>query len=159
MPDEQNHLQLTRRIVGGYLRHNQLAADQLPSLISTVHAALAGLGKPVPEAVAERTPAVSIRRSITPNFVVCLDCGHRAKLLKRHLTMAHGLTADAYRARWNLPSDHALVAPAYSARRSGLAKELGFGRRGRAFSKIAMVPETKSEAAGTTEIGSDADLT
>jgi predicted transcriptional regulator len=76
-----------------------------------------------------------------------MDCGYRAKVLKRHLTVAHGLTVDAYRARWNLPGDHVLVAPAYSERRSGLAKELGLGRRGSASAKIAMVTEAIADTA------------
>jgi predicted transcriptional regulator len=87
---------------------------------------------------------VSIRRSVQRDYVVCLDCGYRGQMIRRHLMTAHGLTVDAYRARWNLPRDHALVAPAYSERRSGLAKQLGLGRHGRASAEVAMVPETET---------------
>jgi predicted transcriptional regulator len=128
MPDEQNYLQLARRIVGGYLRHNQVAADQLPSLISTVHQALTGLGKPAAEAPTERTPAVSARRSVHRDYVVCMDCGWKGQMLKRHLTTAHGLSVPEYRARWNLTADHPMTAPGYSERRSTMAKQFGLGR-------------------------------
>jgi predicted transcriptional regulator len=90
---------LAVKIVSAYLRRNQVAADQLASLISTVHQALADLGKPASEAVVERTPAVSIRRSVQRDFVVCIECGWRGKMVRRHLGTAHGLTVDAYRRR------------------------------------------------------------
>jgi predicted transcriptional regulator len=132
MPDEQPAAaadrELTAEIVVAYVRRNQINAEQLGTLISTVHQAVADLGKPAAEAVVERTPAVSIRRSIQRDFVVCIECGWRGQMVRRHLTTAHGLTVDQYRARWNLPRDHAMVAPAYSERRSGLAKQLGLGR-------------------------------
>lgn len=134
MPDELSvapaNRELAAKIVGAYVRRNQIATDQLASLISTVHRALARLGKPA-EAVVERTPAVSIRRSIQPDRVICMDCGWKGTMLRRHLTTAHGLTPDAYRARWKLPRDHAMTAPAYSERRSTMAKDLGLGRGGR----------------------------
>jgi predicted transcriptional regulator len=123
--------ELTTNIVAAYLRHNQIGADQLPVLILTVHQALTSLGKPAAEVNGERIPAVPIRRSVHRNFVVCLDCGWKGQMLKRHLSTAHGLTVEDYRARWNLPREHALTAPAYSERRSGLAKQIGLGRRGR----------------------------
>src|ERR1700736_3997534 len=98
MPDEaptaSANRELTAEIVAAYLRRNQTAFDQLATLISTVHQAVAGLGKPPAEAVVERTPAVSIRRSITANSVICLDCGWKGQMLRRHLTTAHGLTAE-----------------------------------------------------------------
>jgi predicted transcriptional regulator len=134
-------------VVSAYLRRNQVAADQLASLISTVHQALADLGGPAEEAPVERTPAVSIRRSVQRDYVVCIECGWRGKMVRRHLGTAHRLTVDAYRARWNLSRDHAMVAPAYSARRSGLAKELGLGRHGRASAEVAMVPEAETATA------------
>jgi predicted transcriptional regulator len=146
MPDEPPTAsvdrELTAEIVAAYLRRNQTAFDQLATLISTVHQALAGLGKPVAEAVVEQTPAVSIRRSITANSVICLDCGWKGQMLRRHVATAHGLTVDLYRARWNLSRDHALVAPAYSERRSGLAKQLGLGRTRGASAETTAAPET-----------------
>jgi predicted transcriptional regulator len=104
MADDNNATRnrlLAAQIVGAYLRHNQVAADQLPSVISTVHEALSGLGKPAEVAV-ERTPAVSIRRSVHSDYVVCLDCGWKGQMLRRHLTTRHGLTAEEYRRRWHL---------------------------------------------------------
>ncbi len=125
--------ELTTNIVAAYVRCNQIGADQLPVLISTVHQALSSLGGPAPEAGGERTPAVPIRRSVHRDYVVCLECGWHGKTLRRHLAAGHGLTVEQYRARWNLPRDHPMTAPSYSERRSGLAKQLGLGRgRGRA---------------------------
>jgi predicted transcriptional regulator len=133
MPDEpptaSNNRKLTAEIVAAYARRNQIDTDQLASLISTIHQALANLGKPAPEAPAERNPAVSARQSVQRDYVVCMDCGWKGSILKRHLTAAHGLTTDEYRARWNLKSDHPVTAPGYSERRSTMAKQLGFGRR------------------------------
>jgi predicted transcriptional regulator len=126
-------IELTTDIVAAYVRRNQIGADQLPALISNAHQALIGLGKPATEANQERTPAVPIRRSVGRDYVVCLECGWRGLILRRHLTTGHGLTVEQYRARWNLTHDHPITAPSYSERRSGLAKELGFGRGGRSL--------------------------
>ncbi len=134
MPDEPNHLQLASRIVSGYLRHNPVAAEQLPSLISTVHQALTSLGKPSELDQTARPPAVSIRRSVQQEFVVCLECGWRGLMLRGHLRARHNFSPEQYRARWKLPRDHALVAPAYSERRSRLAKQIGLGRARRGAS-------------------------
>jgi predicted transcriptional regulator len=140
MPDEPPSLTLDRglttNIVAAYVRHNQIGADQLPVLISTVHLALVGLGKPATEAEVERTPAVTIRQSVHRDYVVCLDCGWRGQMLKRHLATAHGLTVEQYRLRWTLLREHPITAPSYSERRSGLAKQIGLGRgRGRRASR------------------------
>jgi predicted transcriptional regulator len=127
---------LTTNIVAAYVRHNQIGADQLSVLISTVHQALVGLGKPAAETEIERTPAVPIRQSVHRDYVVCLECGWRGKMLKRHLATGHGLTVEQYRARWNLSREHPMTAPSYSERRSGLAKQIGLGRgRGRRASR------------------------
>lgn len=132
MPDEtpaaQTNRALTAEIVAAYARRNQIATDQLASLISTVHRALANLGKPETETLAERKPAVSARQSVQRDYVVCMDCGWRGKMLRRHLTAAHGLTIDEYRARWHLKPDHPVTAPGYSERRSTMAKQIGLGR-------------------------------
>ena len=128
--------QLTTNIVAAYVRRNQIGADQLPILISTVHQALATLGKPVAELDRERTPAVPIRRSVHRDYIVCLECGWRGKMLKRHLATGHGLTVEQYRARWNLTRQHLMTAPGYSEQRSSLAKQIGLGRgRGRSASR------------------------
>ena len=127
-PSASVNRKLTTAIVAAYVRRNQIGADELPVLISTVHQALATLGKPVAELDRERTPAVPIRRSVHRDYVVCLECGWRGKMLRLHLATGHRLTVEQYRARWNLPREHQMVAPAYSERRSSLAKQLGLGR-------------------------------
>jgi predicted transcriptional regulator len=147
MPDEPPPASLDRElitnIVTAYVRRNQIASDQLATLISTVHQALAGLGKSKTETEMERTPAVAIRQSVHRDYVVCLDCGWRGQMLKRHLASGHGLSVDQYRARWNLSREHPITAPSYSERRSGLAKELGLGRGRRSPEKVeAVVPKT-----------------
>jgi predicted transcriptional regulator len=153
MSDEQPSIsvdrELTAEIVAAYVRRNPTTADQLGTLIAMVHQAIAGLGKPPGEPTGQRTPAVPIRRSVTPNFVVCLDCGWRGQMLKRHIGSAHGLGVDAYRARWSLPHDHAMTAPAYSERRSTMAKQLGLGRGGGMASVEASAPATPKGPAST----------
>jgi predicted transcriptional regulator len=139
MPDEQPS-EFTAKIVAAFLRRNQLGADQLASLITTVHAALQQLGKPAAEVVIERTPAVTIRRSVQHDRVTCLECGWSGSVLRRHLTTRHRLTPDQYRARWKLPADHPLTAPDYSERRSTMAKQFGLGRGGRSVSVEAPEP-------------------
>ena len=120
---------LTTDIVAAYVRRNQIGADQLPVLISTVHQALIGLGKPATETEMERTPAVPVRRSVHRDYVGCLKCGWRGQMLRRHLATAHGLSVDQYRPRWSLPREHPITAPGYSDRRSTLAKQAWFGAR------------------------------
>jgi len=136
MPDEPPSptldRKLTTNIVAAYVRRNQIGADQLPVLISTVHQALAAVGKPVAELDRDRTPAVPIRQSVHRDYVVCLECGWRGQMVRRHLATGHGLSVDQYRARWNLPREHPMTAPAYSEQRSSLAKLIGLGRGRRA---------------------------
>jgi predicted transcriptional regulator len=145
LPDEPRSPTLDRglatNIVAAYVRHNQIGADQLPIVISTVHQALAGLGKSKAKTEMERTPAIPIRRSVHQDYVVCLECGWRGKMLKRHLATGHGLTVEQYRARWNLRREHPMTAPAYSERRSGLAKEIGLGQLG-GGSRTTAAPKT-----------------
>ena len=130
---------LTAKIVGSYVRHHTTAAGQLSDLITTVQLALGGLGQPNhPEEL--RTPAVSVRRSVQQDYVVCLDCGHRGKTLRRHINRQHGLSRDEYRERWGLRNDHPLTAPAYTERRSILAKEFGLGRKPKAQVGSAVSP-------------------
>jgi predicted transcriptional regulator len=123
---------LVTEIVSSYVARNRIAVDQIGNVIATVHQTLSGLGAntPAPAPATERlTPAVPIRRSVHPEYVVCLECGFRAQILRRHLQSMHSLDAAAYRARWKLPSDHPLTAPAYSAQRAAMAKQHGLGRR------------------------------
>jgi predicted transcriptional regulator len=121
---------LVAKIIASYVSHHNLTPEQIPDLIAAVHRSIAGLGQPV-ETQAAPTPAVSVRRSVQRDVVVCLDCGWKGKMLRRHLTTQHGLTGDEYLKRWGLPGDHPLTAPNYSVQRSNLAKELGLGRGGR----------------------------
>jgi predicted transcriptional regulator len=116
------------QIIASYVRNHSLAPEQLSALIVSVQQALRDLGKPV-QVPAPRIPAVPIRRSVQHDHVVCLECGFRGKTLRRHLGTRHGLQIAEYLRRWDLPSDHPLTAPAYSAQRSTMAKELGLGRK------------------------------
>ncbi len=136
---------LTTNIVAAYVRKNQIAPDQLGALISTVHQALSGLGKPAADTEGERTPAVPIQRSVHRDYVVCLECGWRGQMLKRHLATGHGLTVEQYRARWNFPRDHPMTAPGYSERRSTLALEFGLGRTRGGSAETTAVPEAVTE--------------
>jgi predicted transcriptional regulator len=140
------HRDLTANIVAAYVRRNQVTSDQLATLISTVHVALSGLGKAAAEAEVGRTPAVLIRRSVHRDYVVCLECGWRGQILKRHLATGHGLNVDQYRVRWQLPRDHPPTAPGYSERRSSFAKQLGLGR-GRNASRKKPEPVTPENPA------------
>jgi predicted transcriptional regulator len=148
MPEELPSASINRehaaKIAAAFVRRNQIGAEQLPILISTVHQALATVGKPVAEIGGERTPAVPIRRSVHRDYVVCLECGWRGQMLKRHLATGHGLTVEQYRARWSLRSDHRITAPGYSERRSGFAKQIGLGRGRRASREEpeAVAPDT-----------------
>src|ERR1700757_4675556 len=116
------------KIIASYVGNHTVSAEQLSALIVSVDHAIRNLGTPVQPAV-PRPPAVPIRRSVQPDHVVCLECGFRGKTLRRHLGTRHGLRVAEYLRRWELPSDHALTAPAYSEQRSSMAKELGLGRK------------------------------
>jgi predicted transcriptional regulator len=119
---------LTADIVTAHVANNNIDGTALPSLISSVYGALAGLGTPaVVEARPE--PAVSVRSSIKNDHIVCLECGTKMKMLKRHLMTDHGLSPDDYRARFSLPNDYPLVAPDYAEKRRELAKKIGLGRK------------------------------
>jgi predicted transcriptional regulator len=149
MPEDQQPMsvnqELTTQIVAAYVRRNQVAARDLSALISTVYEALGRLGVPPAESEITRTPAVSIRRSVHRDYVVCLDCGWKGQVLRRHLT-THGLSVEEYRARWKLPADHAMTAPVYSERRSTMAKETGLGRTRTVTAETTAIPETKTAA-------------
>jgi predicted transcriptional regulator len=136
-------LDLTAKIVSGYVANNNLPAGELGALIRSTHAALLRLSSQ-PEAVeaAPLIPAVPIRRSVTPDAIICLEDGKSFKSLKRHLTKL-GITPEQYRAKWGLPSDYPMVAPNYAEARSALAKSIGLGRKmggGRAAPKASRAP-------------------
>ncbi len=134
-------LRLVAEIVRSYVAHNSVSVDQLSGLISEVHRSLDGLGREAPLQGA-LVPAVPIKRSVQRDHVVCLECGFRSQMLRRHLRIKHGLEVADYRARWKLSTDHPIIAPSYSARRSALAKELGLGRPPRQADPSPPVPKT-----------------
>ena len=125
-------VELAADIVSAYVTKNPLPMSDLPALINEVHAALVTVASGTAEPAAEaRKPAVSIRRSITPDYIICLDDGKKFKSLKRHLRTQYDLTPEQYRERWDLPPDYPMVAPNYAKARSELAKEKGLGQQGR----------------------------
>jgi|AGTN01.1.fsa_nt_gi Predicted transcriptional regulator len=134
-------LTLASKIVNAYLQANTLPMQQIPALIVEVAQALKQVGTPAPQTVPP-VPAVPVGRSVTADAVICLECGVRQKTLRRHLSAAHDLSPEQYRARWNLPSDYPLVAPDYAKRRSELALESGLGGR-RAAETAETAAETK----------------
>ncbi|MBX3595903.1 MucR family transcriptional regulator [Sphingomonas sp.] len=123
---------LTADIVAAHVSNNSVAVSDLPLLISNVHGALAGLGGATPEPEQKKQePAVSIRSSIKPDYIVCLEDGKKLKMLKRHLMTHYQMTPDQYRAKWNLPADYPMVAPNYAEQRRSLAKKIGLGTKRR----------------------------
>jgi len=122
---------LTADIVSAHVSNNSVAVNDLPTLIQNVHMALSGLGKVQEEAPAKQDPAVSIRSSIKPDYVVCLEDGLKMKMLKRHLMTDHGMTPDQYRQKWGLGPDYPMVAPNYAEQRRTLAKKIGLGTKRR----------------------------
>lgn len=131
MVDDSPRFLLTRTadIVTAHVANNSLAASDLAGLIADVHAALAGLGAPVAEPVAALKPAVSVRASVKPGHIICLEDGKVMTMLKRHLMAEHGMTPADYRAKWKLPADYPMVAPDYAEKRRALAVKAGLGRK------------------------------
>ena len=120
-------LHMTAEVAAAYVSNNSLSVGQLSEVIRTIHSALTALDGA--GGVAEPpTPAVPIRKSVTPDYIVCLEDGKKLKMLKRHLRSTYSLTPDQYRARWGLPADYPMVAPTYAAQRSAFAKKIGLGR-------------------------------
>ena len=126
----QNVRRLAAEIVAAYVGANTIAAGQLPELIRSVVTTLSGLEGGVEEAVVEPPkPPVSIRRSVTPDYLICLEDGKKLKMLKRHLRTTYNMSPKDYREKWGLPADYPMVAPNYAARRSEFAKKIGLGRK------------------------------
>ncbi|CAK0739898.1 MucR family transcriptional regulator [Azospirillaceae bacterium] len=123
-------IELTAQIVAAYVSRNVIQVADLPNLITTVRQSLANLGQPQEQAdpPVDLKPAVSIKKSVTPEYIICLEDGKKLKMLKRHLASSYGMTPDEYRAKWNLPADYPMVAPNYAKQRSDLALKLGLGR-------------------------------
>ncbi|ESY78541.1 MucR family transcriptional regulator [Mesorhizobium sp. LNHC220B00] len=123
-------IELTADVVSAYVSNNPVPVGDLPALIGQVHAALKGAAGSVSAAEPEALkPAVPIKKSVTPDYIISLEDGKKFKSLKRHLSTQHGLTPDEYRAKWGLPADYPMVAPNYAATRSALAKTMGLGRK------------------------------
>ncbi|MCJ1961752.1 MULTISPECIES: MucR family transcriptional regulator [Novosphingobium] len=120
---------LTSDIVAAHVSNNSVTVDDLPSLINNVYGALAGLGGTAAVEEEKPEPAVSVRASIKPDYIVCLEDGKKLKMLKRHLMTHYNMTPEEYRARWNLPADYPMVAPNYAEKRRELAKKIGLGRK------------------------------
>ena len=120
---------LTSDIVAAHVSNNNVAVEDVTALITNVYSALAGLGQAVPVVEALPEPAVSIRSSVKPDYIVCLEDGKKLKMLKRHLMTHYNMTPDQYRQRWNLAADYPMVAPNYAEKRRELAKKIGLGRK------------------------------
>jgi predicted transcriptional regulator len=123
-------LKMTAEVVSAYASNNMLPPAQIAEVINTVYNTFASLEKAGPDGRGEaQKPAVPIRRSVTPDYIVCLEDGKKLKMLKRHLRSTYGLTPDEYRAKWGLGADYPMVAPNYAAQRSAFAKKIGLGRK------------------------------
>jgi len=123
-------VELSAEIVSAYVSHNALSAPDLPKLIASVHTALVALGGVAEvEPAVELKPAVPVKKSITPEYLICLEDGKKFKSLKRHLRTEYDMSPEEYRAKWGLPPDYPMVAPTYSEARSRLAKTIGLGRK------------------------------
>ena len=134
MTDTETLMVLTADIVAAHVSNNSVPIANIAQLIGSVHASLSGLGNPAEndaEPKSEQKPAVSIRASIKPDYLVCLEDGKQLTMLKRYLKVKFGMTPDDYRAKWNLPNDYPMVSPNYAERRRVLAKEIGLGTTGR----------------------------
>ncbi len=132
-PGETSYIQLTAKIVSAYVSNNTVSSGEIPDLIGQVYAALTRVsnGGPVAAPAEPLKPAVPIKRSITAEYIVCLEDGKKFKSLKRHLRTQYDMTPDQYRAKWSLPPDYPMVAPNYAAARSQLAKQMGLGQQRR----------------------------
>jgi len=120
---------LTSDIVAAHVSNNDVSVDDVPGLITNVFGALSGLGEAAEPAEERPEPAVSVRASVKPDYIVCLEDGKKLKMLKRYLRTNYDMTPEEYRARWNLPSDYPMVAPNYAEKRRDLAKKIGLGRK------------------------------
>jgi predicted transcriptional regulator len=136
--DETSCIQLTANIVSAYVSNNTVSSAEIPALITQVYSALMRLSTvtAVAAPAGPLTPAVPIKRSITLEYLICLEDGKKFKSLKRHLRTQHQMTPDQYRAKWNLPGDYPMVAPKYAAVRSQLAKQMGLGQQRRRHSAV-----------------------
>lgn len=129
IPSKEALINLTSDIVTAHVSNNSIPSELVPTLIKDVYSALSGLGAPVAALEAHPEPAVSIRASVKPDYLICLEDGKKLTMLKRYLRTNYDMTPDQYRAKWGLPADYPMVAPNYAERRRELAKKIGLGRK------------------------------
>lgn len=134
MNDDMNKetlLELTTEIVAAFVSNNKLTPGEIPEVIDQVYSALSGLSAGKALQADRPQPAVPIKKSVTPDYLICLEDGKKLKMLKRHLKTAYDMSPEDYRERWGLPADYPMVAPNYTKKRSRLAKDIGLGTKGR----------------------------
>ena len=129
--EENDRIEYTVEVVSAYVSNNSVSTEDFPQLINRVYATLTGLGIAEPAKPETPKPVVPISKSVTPDYIICLEDGKRLKMLKRHLKTAYNMTPEEYRERWGLPGTYPMVAPNYAKQRSKLAKEIGLGNSGR----------------------------
>jgi len=143
-----NYIELAADIVSAYVSNNSLPTSELPALLSSIHMALTSATKgQVEEIKPVLAPAVSVKKSVTPDYLVCLDDGKKFKSLKRHLRTTYGMTPEQYRAKWDLPRDYPMVAPNYAKARSELAKTMGLGQQRKSAAKTGAASARTTAAA------------
>ena len=135
--DKEQLVNLTADIVAAHVANNTIAVGDVSNLVQQVYGALAGLGEDTAAPAEEKTPVVSVKASVKPDYIVRMECGRKQKTLKRHLQTAHGVTPQQYREDYGLPRDYPMVAPNYSKRRSEMAQSIGLGRKPGAKTKAS----------------------
>jgi predicted transcriptional regulator len=135
--NQETLIHLTAEIVAAHVSNNSVSVDDLPQLIGNVHGALSGLSSPQQTAEAKPEPKVSVRSSVKPDYIVCLEDGKKLKMLKRHLMTHYQMTPDQYRNKWGLSSDYPMVAPNYAEQRRSLAKSIGLGTKRKRTARAA----------------------
>ena len=142
-------LEMAASIVSAFVSNNAVPSTELAQLIQSVHASIQKIASGVPETIVTepQEPAVSIKKSVTPDYIICLEDGKKFKSLKRHLKTAYDLSPEAYRLKWNLPRDYPMVAPAYAAARSALAKQSGLGQPRLSATSKKVTPTSSDDAA------------
>ena len=147
MSDSADLINLTADIVSAHVANNKIATSEVAALIQTTYEALSKAGAPAPELPPAPEPAVPIRSSVKNDYIVCLEDGKKLKMLKRYLRTNYNMSPEEYRAKWALPRDYPMVAPAYAEQRRGLAKQIGLGRKTAATPAAAAAPAAKAKPA------------
>ncbi|MFA6153164.1 MucR family transcriptional regulator [Mesorhizobium sp.] len=143
--------ELTADVVSAFVSNNSVPVAGLSDLIASVHRSLSGLREPSATPPKELVPAVNPKKSVTPDFIICLEDGKQFKSLKRHIRARYNLTPDAYRAKWGLPADYPMVAPSYSNRRSEMARSFGLGRKAEAEAPVVEKAPSKRKTKAATQ--------